>query len=396
MSKICTSMNLNWKSSDEYWIIGRMRLGVTMLLFIFVLLFSISSDLFSSECVDVNLYTTSDKLSSIELVQQGEMGTCYAHTLSNLINYELPKADHVFAYDIAFTHKNFRDRLHWSPRSLNYSLQSMAWKDFKRIGSCDQELYERSMNSYRQNLRYSDDQFFFFLKYFFKINKKKRISGDVESLSIQLLEKLIKKTRAKYAFAVSWTIKDVLALTESVHPTAKDKSMFEWFEKVLFKNCREVRKRDDLKQLRYHKFGRLFKSKNKIRNKIDRILSEEKAISIGLCASTLENLGSQNFVTLPRVLKSFKKKKCRPHYVILAGSRTRKNKCEYLIRNSYTHYFVDHSMPCFCENKKTGEKKDCGYDEFSKKKENLKILGCWYGRDKVIKNSYDFGYLEKK
>jgi len=45
----------------------------------------------SFACVDINLYDTNRKLNELPIIKQGDMATCYAHSIAQLYNIQVAK-----------------------------------------------------------------------------------------------------------------------------------------------------------------------------------------------------------------------------------------------------------------------------------------------------------------
>lgn len=96
------------------------------IIFLMTLLFSISS---FATCVDTNLYNHNKKLNSLPIIKQGDMNTCYAHSIAQIYNIQVANTEEeqVSPFWIAFVHKN--KLLHWSPKNMDYSIAAWAYKD---------------------------------------------------------------------------------------------------------------------------------------------------------------------------------------------------------------------------------------------------------------------------
>ena len=313
-------------------------------------------------CDDINLYT--DKDFNTKIKHQGDMHTCYAHSLSAL--YE---KDEIHPYWIAFTHK---DRLlHWTPHNLNFSLLSWSYSDVKKRGLCDKNLIDDSIKEALNGIEYSNDQFFYFLQsYFLKEKDPKK------------LESFLKKN--SHDFSKNWNSHEINELVSTIEKS-NDEKLFDYLENNIFKRCQNNKNISG----KLHSTARAFESNTKLAKVINGKLKNLKPLSIGLCAKkTYKKSSAYNKNLKPRILKAASSK-CGAHYVNIVGSRKKDNTCEYLIRNSYKNKWAHKKFECFCQDK-NGEKFNCKTSSIEK---GTKILGCWISKERILNNTYDLSYF---
>jgi hypothetical protein len=317
-------------------------------------------------CESVNLYQ--ENILDLDISNQGDMHTCYAHSLSTLYSYE--NNIQVNPYWLAFIHK---DRLlHWSPRNLNFSLLSWAFADLKKKGLCSSEKLSSRLNKLKSGINYSDDQYFYFLQaYFLK-----------EQNHHNLLSFLIKESKD---FEVEWKQADINKLVKDIQASG-EKKLFDYLRNEVFVDCFNL----ESVHGELASFARGFESNSSLKEEVNRVLEDRKILSIGLCPDgAYKKIDDDYQVKIkPRIFKATKSK-CGAHYVNIVGKRKNKNRCEYLIRNSYPGFWAHKSFDCFCLNKQ-GEKVLCKKGD----KDIQAVLGCWIPSEKILSNTYDISYLK--
>ena len=351
-----------------------------------VLSFTFSFNLFS--CSDTNFYTTDPRLMDLEIKNQGDTNTCYAHTLSTVYNLEKAKNDEemINPYWLGFVHK--KRLIHWKPRSMNYSLLSWSWQDLTKYGSCDNSLIRSSIDKLKNKISYTDDQFFYLLESFFKIKKKYKIKRDRD---YQLaLEKTYKKVlKDSDEFEVKWNYNDIKNIFDPLRFRVVKGDMFKFLKRDAFKKCLD--NTHDINGTLVST-GRFYQSNRKLARYINRSLKKGSSVAIGYCGRSVfhQDENSKNFKVKPRVLKVLKKK-CGAHYSALVGSRMKDNKCQYLLRNSYgKSFWAPKRYECWCLNEKTGTQGNCQKGQAQK---GLRVLGCWIPENKILTNTYDISYF---
>ena len=130
-----------------------------------------SSQILASVCENINLYEEAQFDRTI--YNQGDMHTCYAHSLSALYSHEYKQS--INPYWIAYIHKD--KLLHWNPRNLNFSLLSWSFTDLKKRGNCSPTQLESRLEYLKQGTNYSDDQFFYFVQIYFKKEQEVLLSA---------------------------------------------------------------------------------------------------------------------------------------------------------------------------------------------------------------------------
>jgi hypothetical protein len=343
------------------------------------------------DCPDVNLYETNKRLNSMPIEFQGDMNTCYAHSLAQNYNMSVAQTseDKISAYWIAFLHKN--KNIHWNPKDMDFSMLAWASIDLKKWGKCDYSTLETNINEYKHGTPYSHDQFFFLYKYYFKTikNKDTNIDSKWKSILSSLIKKLNDETK-KYTYP--WKKSDLLKVLNPIRVSSNGKSFFDFLKGSIYSNC--IATKTDI-NYSLDVYGLNFETNEDLSTKTGEYLSQGRAISFGHCPDVIYDEGAfnkKNIETKPRLFKSFSKK-CGAHYAMLVGSRKNsKNKCEYLVRNSYGKAFwADKSYSCYCEDKVTKERSNCSKSNF--RANDTTVLGCWIDAERLLTNTYELDVI---
>jgi hypothetical protein len=193
------------------------------------------------DCPEVNLYETNKRLNTMPIEFQGDMNTCYAHSLAQNYNMSVAQSseDQISAYWIAFLHKN--KVLHWNPKDMDFSMLAWASIDLKKWGKCDYSTLERNINEYKNGTEYSHDQFFFLYKYYFKIIKKQNTEDDSSwNKIISSLTNKLKEETKKYTYP--WNESDILKVLNPIRLSSNGKSFFDFLKGSIYANCIESKR----------------------------------------------------------------------------------------------------------------------------------------------------------
>jgi len=343
------------------------------------------------DCPEVNLYETNKRLNTMPIEFQGDMNTCYAHSLAQNYNMSVAQTseDKISAYWIAFLHKN--KILHWNPKDMDFSMIAWASIDLNKWGKCDYSTLETSINEYKNGANYSHDQFFFLYKYYFKTIKKKDTNNNSEWKNIiSLLTKRLKKETKKYTYP--WKEIDILKVLNPIRVSSNGKSFFDFLKDTIYAKC--IESKTDINYA-LDVYGIKTETNEDLAIKTGNYLSQGRAISIGHCPDVTYDegsLGKKNIKIMPRLFKSFSRK-CGAHYALLVGSRKNaQNKCEYLVRNSYGKgFWADKSYTCYCEDNNTKQRTNCSKSNF--KSTETTVLGCWIDGERLLTNTYELDVI---
>jgi hypothetical protein len=350
-------------------------------IFLFLLNYSVLA------CEDINLFETSSTLRELEIVNQGAMNTCYAHTLAALYNSEFGQIPEkrVDPYWIAFVHKT--RWLHWQPRQMDYSLLSLAWSDLKKYGYCDQHYLRSILTHMKRGVNYSDDQFFYLLNHFFKAKtfRDARRERGFQRIINRLMSKLPERSQAE--FEIPWSKADLVKILNPLRFETHRKEFFHWLELGVFANCRSNITNEPQHYLT--STGRFHESNDDLANLVEGLLTQSKTISVGYCGKIFQDPLLEVSAT-PRLLKAAQVK-CGAHYSLIVGSRKQGTKCQYLVRNSYgTGFWAADDFSCWCRNKLSGKGQHCNRVDNNS---NLEVLGCWIDSHQLLNNTYDLSYF---
>ena len=351
----------------------------------------ILSPLAQATCENTNFYLTKPHLFELPIVNQGDMSTCYAHSLAQLYNIDKGEGKKIMhPYWVAYNHKH--RYLHWSPRKLDYSLMSWAQKDLKKTGSCAPEEVQARLDTLKQGVGYTDDQLMYAMSFFFKYKNLRSISTP-EKFEKVFKGYLFKIQERSFDFEKPWTHTELHAILAPLREQMSRIGLMTFLKRHVLGDCATSPVTDVLAS-----FGRKRESNSNLSGRIEKLLSEQKTIGIGYCAKTVyarDPASSKDVSIKPRLLRAASLR-CGAHYSVLVGSRKtvtpKGESCEYLLRNTYGEGQWAHaSMNCFCYDVMTEEFKDCKSTDVA---DNLRNLGCWVDRDKMLNNTYDISYLK--
>jgi hypothetical protein len=339
-------------------------------------------------CLSVNNFDTSDKLRNLKIVNQGDMSTCYAHSLAALYNIDQEhEGKFLHPYWIAYSHKN--TNTHWSPKDMDYSLLIWAWADMRKNQMCDFSKVRQIVSDLKNTTLYSDDQLFYLFKAFFKTKDQEDIQT-VDTYNLILKETFTQLLENSKGFEIEWTEKDIRKVFDPLQKTIADKKLFEFLEEDVFHAC-HGHMSNPLNDMQTTAMKA--QSNEEVLSSINQELLLGKSMAVGYCSKPVYKNDPRSSADIGhnfRLFKSFSKK-CSAHYSLLVGSRKTKKRCELLVRNSYGEGFWAHeSMTCYCENRQTQEKFNCT----KKQSAGHKVLGCWIGKEKLLNNTFDISYFK--
>jgi hypothetical protein len=344
----------------------------------------------SANCLDVNLYDSKSTIDDVKIVNQGDMATCYAHSLASIYNIDkaASTAEQLHPYWVAFNHK--QRFIHWSPRNLNYSLLSWAYADLEKRGVCDIAVVNQKLTQVKRGVAYSDDQLMYALRAFFQEKKLRNISK--ESVFQKVIDETFEKLKKESVeFEVSWQRAELERIYRAIRSQARGLSFIKFLDRYVFEDCRDLNRPIDES---LYSFGRAFETNQTVSMKVEYILAQQKSVAVGYCARKVyarDPATTTDTNAFPRIARAASTK-CGAHYSVLVGTRNTGNKCQYLLRNTYGEgFWGDAAIECYCQDKTTGERRNCRKAEGTA---NLKVLGCWIDSDKMLNNSYDFSYFK--
>jgi hypothetical protein len=341
----------------------------------------------SFACEDINFYESKPSIDHVEIVDQADMNTCYAHTLAQM--YNIDKSENkpiVHPYWVAFNHK--QTYIHWTPRNLDYSLMSWAQRDLKKRDNCSYEHVGEVLTTLKNGVDYSDDQLMYALKYYFKQKRLRRIK--IDRVFNNVIHKLTERLQNdSFGFAKPWRQEDLEAIIKPIRANSQGIGMIKFLKRHVFQNCAQ---NSEVVTDVLSSFGRKFESNDNLGARIERLLAEHKTVGVGYCAKPVyvNDPNAKDIKRMPRITKATSLK-CGAHYSVLVGSRKKGESCQYLLRNSYgvTQWGHD-SLECFCHDTMTNKLVNCKSNEIA---DNMRALGCWIDRDKLLNNTYDLSYL---
>lgn len=347
--------------------------------------------LYSFACSDINLYDERPEILDIGIVNQGDMATCYAHSMATLYNMELTshESERAHPYWVAYNHK--KRLIHWNPRNLNYSILSWAYNDLKKRGNCSYQATENRLHELKNGVAYSNDQLMFLLHAFFKEKKGEDLNDNASFLSA--VDKTLARVQKKSQdFELEWKKPQLVKVLSPIRNAAQEGGFYRFLGNHVFNHCSSDINQEVSEKLTY--FARGFGSNKKIAKRLEDVLADGKSVAVGYCARTTykdDPATSRDVNRFPRIARAISTR-CGSHYSMLLGSRRAGNSCQYLLRNTYGEGFWAHeAFECYCQDRSSGQNRNCRKSESSNP--NLKVLGCWIDRDKLLSNTFDLSYF---
>ena len=370
----------------------------------------------SNQCSYRNLYDDQDSiLSQIPIYDQSGLGTCYAYSSAQLIDFYLKKngdplhGENISPVWIAFNHKMHENKLkHFLTQtkedSLEYSSAKWAIKDLQKYGACKNEVINKSVLEFSKNKHLSQAEYFFLLTRIWEARKNVQNNDlnkivdllsndpDVQDLLKKIVEKHRKDSETEVNAEDNILKRMVRNVQNKIEAHQKTGVLLDFLKQNLFKDCVD----DAMVSISLppiKDLGRYYASNVKISSRIKAILDDEnpEPLAVGYCSNMYEVHVApiKRRALFPRVLGIAAQKSCSPHYSLIVGKRPspENNHCDYLVRNSYGTGFWTDKYECYCEDK-DGTKRNCS----SKKDKNnteLKVLGCWIDGNDLENVTFD-------
>jgi hypothetical protein len=342
--------------------------------YLLVLLFSSAV---VAQCPEINFYQMEPAIHDIPIVNQGDLNTCYAHSLSTAYNLQFPQSPKLNTYAIAYTHKN--RWLHWTPRNLDYSILSWAYSDVTKKGVCEAEATVQKIISLKRGVNYSDEQFMYLVKSFFKWQKKRS-----QKTMQEILKKLNKKSDR---FESEWKIEDITKILLPFYTTPFKKNFFQWLDDEIFGSCLKIYPEQKMSHA-----GRGDEPNKYLSSLVEKSIGQGHPVMVGYCNRIFKN-PKLDLPSNPRILKAVNPL-CGSHYSVLVGSRPRKNQCDYLLRNSVGEdYWAPSAYECVCENRATKAIQNCSKQSFNR--QESRVLACWVPESKLLTNAFEISYYSE-
>jgi hypothetical protein len=355
-----------------------------------IFFFSLLISSLSYACEDVNLFETNPRVLETKIVNQGDMSTCYAHSLAAL--YSMEKAtrleDSLHAYWVAFTHK--QRFIHWKPRNLDYSLLSWAYSDIKNQGICPYNLVQDRIDEIKNGINYSNDQLMFLLHTFFVKKKLHNISNESKFKKV-LSSTLAELKSESKKFELPWTLSDLSTILTPIKKKAHHQSFIRFLKHDVFQQCASAAFSTDENLL---SLARGFEPNKTVQSRIEMALGLDKPIAIGYCSKRVLKANpssTKDARSFPRITRAFSGN-CGAHYSLLVGSRKVGKSCELLLRNSYGEgFWGQKGMKYWCLDESSGTQRNCSQDENNP---HLRVLGAWINAEKMAANTYEMSYFD--
>lgn len=389
-------------------------LGALLLFFVFARI-AVGDSL---ACRSYNLMQTeSESLSPIPVYDQGATNTCYAHVLSQQLEYALRKQgkwvgqDHISPYWLATVHKTEGNPLVRIRSSrLGFSSVHLALHDLKDSKICRPSTLSAGLERTKGPIRLADEDFFYLFEKFWNYT----VPGIEREFGFAL-----EQLQNEEIFKDWWTLK-VLESRE-----ISESAIAEMFERVrelrlaapkvteftrymrdyVFGDCRfENLLKFDIPVFSPLGRGMFYETNQSLKTQVEKILSGARhpvqPAVIGYCDrvynSAREEIPWFSFL-LPRVLRAtLFESRCGPHYSLIVAQKAMqedKTGCQYLIRNTKGARIFSKQDECLCDFG-TGSPTRCTYQDVLASAQKPKaVLGCWVRGSELLPEIFDLAYL---
>ncbi|MCP4914169.1 MAG: hypothetical protein GY909_13740 [Oligoflexia bacterium] len=368
-----------------------------LFLSIIFLLFSLSI----RPCAEVNLQTQENSpLQKIPVYDQDGLGTCYSYAASVLMDYHLiesGKVEDQLTNPLWLALKYSQDT---HDKSLEGGNMRLTINEIRKIGICKSSVIEEALDRVKRENDISHAQLLDIVELTHDIYAK-----DPSLSTSEIYDQAINQCHAKNRNIGSSMHDDIFGgfqtpegLFTQVMPT--------YFLSDLLKEC----KGDNIYKPKVPKAKSVCGScsDEKMKKKVDDLLSEGKPVGVRYCASVLKdgdyqgiNEERNGLFFSNRSDKIVRKKDeedengntllgCRHHASVVVGSRNNGGKCEYLLRNSWGGKKYKEHTSCLCEVSKGV------YEECTRGDGKPNAVGCWIRADQLVSNTYELAHMKDK
>jgi len=378
---------------------------------------SVSADT-DHTCQSLNLMQSEyEFLEPVPIYDQGATNTCYAHVLSQQLEYALRKQkkwsgeDHLSPYWIATAHKTEgHPLLRIRSSKLGFSSVHLALGNLRESKVCKPSIVSAGIVRTKGAISMSDEDFFFLFEKFWAYT--------VPSIPREF-NLILDHLRQEETF-LSWWTDRILE-----RKTLQEGSLLEVFERVKELRQEAPKVLESTRYMRDYIFGEcqfenllsyhipplsplgrgmFYETNTTLSGQIDQVLrgtrhSAQPAV-IGYCGRVFdiekENIPWFSFL-LPRVLRAtLFEERCSPHYSLVVAQKplpTDKTGCQYLVRNTRGSLVFSKQDDCLCDLG-DGRATACRYNDL--KDRGIipkKVFGCWARGSELLPEIFDLAFL---
>lgn len=337
----------------------------------------------SHSCENTNLYESNKSFASIPISDQDSTGTCYAFVATTLFDTErfengvsTSKRTHPLFSAFAYVDSQF----FFSVDLLSSGFTHSALRAVNKRKLCYESDGSKLISQYKGLNNLSDADFMYILEktynYFTEESISRREKYGQKEKDFLGCEASVTNTEQEILNNI---LNGLNIVPESIVPAVVMKKIFKEcldkststalldINKLVDKGCKNCRDRD---------FEKYFLKQ----------LKRNKPIGVGYCANVLNDPNAK-MVEIKSVFGYFPrrvaKEDCYGHESIIAGSRKKGNKCQFLIRNSWGDWKSSKWRDCLCETSK-GVYQACKYGD-----SKINSVGCWVDSEALTKNTLD-------
>ena len=361
---------------------------------LFLLPFLFSTSLFA-DCSTVNLITApKSPFAKIPVYDQDGIGTCYAYSASQLIDYHLIKNGGKRSVHPLWAALKYSDAQNNS--SISGGECSSTIKALSRAGNCDQEKVSKAIKAWANKANVKEAEVVHLIEKLAPemkkiLSKKKKTNPKAKELSAKEVEVAVRAAIKQHEPFCS-----AGATWENLIPALKSLKVLD--STVLLSNLVMPGCSSNLTKLKIPSPTVLNSSSdNGWEKNLNNKLNDKLPVSVSYCAKVLREGSHYRGVTKRGgfFTNNVKTSDCGPHESLVVGKKKIGNQCHYLVRNSWGAGFNSgyRKWNCLCKEKKTGKFLDnCTASKHNNGK--YTVEGCWINGKALSANIYEGTVLE--
>ncbi len=369
-------------------------------------------------CKTINLMQLDREfLEPVPVYDQGATNTCYAHVLSQQLEYALRKqkkwtgADHISPYWIATAHKTEGSPLLKIRSSrLGFSSVHLALGNLRESKICKPSVLSAGISRTKGPIQLNDEDFFYLFEKFwpyavpniprefsFVLDQLRADEGFMEWWKIRIVERRIVQEGS--LVEVFERLKELRSEAPRIVEATR------YMRDYVFGECQFENLLDyDIPFLSPMGRGMFYETNRSLRTQLEKILggqrhTEQPAV-VGYCNRIFdveqESIPWFSFL-LPRVLRAtLFEGRCSPHYSLVVAQKplpSDKTGCQYLIRNTRGNAVFSKQDECLCDLG-DGTPRTCRYHELQDRGiVPQKVYGCWVRGSEFLPEIFDLAFL---
>lgn len=316
---------------------------------------------------------------SLPVIDQGPLGTCYAITASQLMQYQLGLPA-LSPFEIALNHKSQkklgRNLFQWEKDSLQYSYMTWAFDDLSEKSFCVNKA-DKVIQQWNGLSFINNEEYIYLLEIAWK-SEVTDLKAFKENDDTQYWIKDRKLDNSKVDFILTKLLKDV----ENFRKQSNQTSFISFLSEQGWNDC-DPSEKITLPELSTDSTLFFLTSKEMVLRKLKKTLTSKPVVGVGYCYEIWEDKEAySNFIDFNH---------CDFHYS-LAAYDSENHPGELLVRNSYGNGFWTKEFDCECGNRLDGSHYRCD-SKTGFLKSGDETLGCWLPLEKLSQVMFDLEVL---